>query len=552
MLALLLWVRVRLAWNRFARAPRRPLRVLGALGAVAFGVGFVGVAGVNSSMLVERLARIDADAPQAVLPGVLLGGVVLSLVTSLSTAFHHLFMAADEELMLAAPVPLRDVFVLKLLETWRDGVHILLFQSAALIGFGLAMHLTVTYFVLAVCLAVLLTFAATMAGTILTLLLARVRFGGSLLGASRLIAILLFVPVGVLGLPALGVARSRALPGLGQDNLQTVASTLRELGPPPEWLPTTWAMHVLLGDGAALGSAALLSSSAIGLTLLALFAFERAFQGGWERVRFAGPRVNRPLRARWRLDKLPLGGPLVSILHKDMRTLVRDPRWRTSLLISLVALGLPMLVLSVGSDPGPRLSQQARFWIGLFPVPYLAYVAGSQHGAASLAYEGRNLAVLRAAPVGFMRLLLAKLVGSLVLVLSITWLATVVLALRHGATPAELLAALGAAAWLATGGTTAGLVGAALTADFETDNPQRRVGCLGTVITSGLSALFFGTSIGLLVWFLLRTLGAVPRPVVGLAPVLDWLVFALALAAVGVLALAARLGLRRLATWEAS
>jgi hypothetical protein len=147
---------------------------------------------------------------------------------------------------------------------------------------------------------------------------------------------------------------------------------------------------------------------------------------------------------------------------------------------------------------------------------------------------------------------MAKLVGSLVLVLGITWIATLVLAVRHSGSPVELLMALAVAAWLALGGTTAGLVGAALTADFETDNPQRRVGCLGTLITSGLSASFFVTNVGLLVWVLMRVFGGVPRLIINFAPVLDWAIAALALLAVGALLLAARVGVQRLASWEAS
>jgi Putative ATP-binding cassette len=552
MLRLLIGVRVRQAWNRFARAPRRSVRVLGAAMVVVFGIGFVALAGLNTSLLVDRLARIDPAAPRGVLPTLFLAGAVLAFVTSLGTAFHHLFLAADQELMLAAPIRLRDLFILKVLETWRDGVHIALFQMAALVGFGFALHMPATYFITAIGLVLLLTCAASTVGAVVTLLLARVRFGASLMGASRLVAILLLLPAGVLAVPALGIARSRALPGITQDNLQSVAATLRELGPPPEWAPTTWAMHVLLADREALVSGGLILGTALAVLLVALFSFERAFLSGWERVRFAGPRANGPLRLGWRTARLPPAGPLLSILSKDVRILLRDPRWRTSLLIGLAALGVPMLVLSAGSDPGPRMSQEARFWIGLFPVPYLAYVAGSQHGAASLAFEGRNLAILRAAPIGFARLLLAKLTGGLVVVLGITWLATVVLALRHSANVAQFLMALGVAAWLAIGGTTAGLVGAALTADFETDNPQRRVGCVGTLITSGLSALFFGANTGLLVWLLMRALGGIPRPIAAMAPVLDWIVAGLALFSIVTLIVAARLGVRRLANWEAS
>jgi ABC-2 type transport system permease protein len=542
------------------------MRMLGAVAATVFGAGFVAIIGFNSRILVERLARVDPLAPEGLLPAMLVGGAALSVVTSLSTAFHHLFMAADEELLLAGPIPTRDLYALKLLEIWRDGIHIVLFLAAALIGYGAALRLPLPYFGTAVVLALLLTLGGTLAGMCLTLLLAHVRFGGSLLGMSRLLSILLFLPVGVLGVPALAVGRSRSFPGIGTDNLQTAAATLRELGPPPEWSPATWGMHLLLADDSAVLSGGLLLGTAAVLLVGSLYAFDRAFQPSWERVRFAAPRSigktgkrsgvgwtwRRSLGRLSRRPSLKATGPVLTMLQKDLRVLVRDPRWRTSLLVSLVALGVPLLLFSASTDSAGRLSPAARFWVSLFPIPYLAYVAGSQHGAASLTYEGRNLALLRAAPVGFRRLLVAKLAGSLVLVLGITWLATVVLALRHDANAVQIAIALGVATWLALGGTMSGLTGAALTADFETDNPQRRVGCLGTMLTTALAAAFFVTNTALVVWVLLRVLGGLPRPLLSVASILDWIVPALAVAAVGALVLAAQLGIRRLATWEAS
>jgi hypothetical protein len=550
-LRLLIGLRVRLAWNRIVRARRRPLRLLGVAALALFGFGFLAVVGLNTSLLVERVARVDASAARGILPVLLLGMTLLALVTSMGVAFHHLFVAGDQELLLAAPLRPRDVFALKVLETWRDGVHVVLLLSAMLVGFGLALRLPSPFFATALAAVLLLTLVAATVGTALTLLAARVQFGGSLIAVSRLLTLLFLVPAGALGVPALGATRSRALPTLAPDDIQTVAATVRDLGPPPAWLPTTWAAHVMLADESAVPSTLLLIGVGLSLVVLSGLGFERGFAASWEHVRFSGPRA-RPRTLRRRHLELPFRGPLLSMLQKDVRVLVRDPRWRTSLLIGLAAIGVPMLVLSAGSDPGARMSPEARFWIGLFPVPYLAYVAGSQHGGASLAYEGRNLAVLRAAPVGFARLLLAKLAGSAVLVLAITWLATAVLAVRHNGTPTELLVALGIAAWLALGGTTAGLVGAALTADFETDNPQRRVGCFGTLITSGLSALFFCTNVALVVWLLMRTLGGIPRPFVRAAPTIDWVLVGLALASIVALAVAARVGVRRLSDWEFS
>src|SRR5207302_4921107 len=148
---------------------------------------------------------------------------------------------------------------------------------------------------------------------------------------------------------------------------------------------------------------------------------EGLFAAGWERVRFSAPARRRSAPARWRL-RLPgsaPGGPIVGLLEKDWRTLVRDPRWRTGALVSLVALGLPALVLFAG-DPFARTPHAVRFWLGMLPVPYLAYLFGSQQGASTLAYEGRNISLLRAAPIGMGRIMLAKVLGGLTLVMAVT------------------------------------------------------------------------------------------------------------------------------------
>jgi Putative ATP-binding cassette len=552
MLGLLLRQRVRLFWNRLGRGPRRTRRVLGAVLATVFTVGFVVLAGLNAGLLIERVARTDPLAAAEGLPVLLIGVFALTLVTSLSSAFHHLFLAGDLELLLAAPVKAHSLFWLKVFEIWRDSLHVLLFQGAALYGFGQTLHLPGSYYFLAVLVGLSVTLAATAIGATVTLALARIRFGESILGVSRLLAVLLFLPIGILGVPALGFGRSRFSLLLGQGNIDAAATSLRSFGPPPTWAPTTWAAHLLLGDEAAGLSLVLLVVVGFVVFAGAQLAFAGLFEAGWERVRFAAPkRRSSPLRIRLRLPGGAPGGPIVGLLQKDWRTLVRDPRWRTGALVSLVALGLPAMALFAG-DPFARTAHALRFWLAMLPVPYLAYLFGSQQGAATLAYEGRNIALLRAAPVGMGRIMLAKALGGLVLVMGVTWAATLALAFSHAGEPLEIVAALAAATWLAVGGTTAAVAGAALTADFEGDNPLRRVGCLGTIVTTLLSSLFFVSNTGLLVWWVTRTVVSVPRQLLGFLPFVDWGLPVVALLSVGAIVVASRMGLRRLAGWEAS
>jgi ABC-2 type transport system permease protein len=550
-LLLLVRQRGRLLWNRVTRGPRRGRRIAGTLFAVVFTVGFVSLAGLNAGQLLDRVAQSDPLAAANALPVLLAGAILLTMVTSLSSAFHHLFLAGDLELLLAAPVPSRSLFGLKVLEIWRDSVHVLLFQGAALYGFGQGLRLPASYYVAALVAGVLLTLMASALGATLTLALARVRFGESILGLSRVLAILLFLPVGVLSVPALGVGRNRVSLVLTQSDINAVADQLRSVGPPPTWSPTTWSAHLLLGDEAATLSLALLLISAATFFSITQLTFEALFPGGWERVRYSTP-ARSARRGRWGLKASAApSGPIVGILQKDWRSLARDPRWRTGALVSVVALGLPVMVLFAG-DPLARAGHAARFWFGMLPVPYLAYLFGSQQGAATLAYKGRNIALLRAAPVGMGRILVAKVLGGLSLVLLVIWVATIALGLSHEGEPIEMLVALVAATWLAVGATIASVAGASLTADFGTDNPQRRVGCLGTIVTSALSIFFFVTNGALLMWWVMRTVVRVPRPLLGLVTIVDWGLPALALVSVAAICVAARFGIQRVAGWEES
>ncbi len=359
--------------------------------------------------------------------------------------------------------------------------------------------------------------------------------------------------MGVLGVPALGSGRNRISLVLNQAGVAFAGEQLRTMGQPPSWAPTTWAAHMLLFDDAAPLSAALLVALTLVLFIGLQLAFGGLFQPGWERVRFStgtSP-TRRRIGLRLPVDALPRT-PVAGILLKDWHTVVRDPRWRTGTLVSLIALGLPAMLLFAG-DPLARSAHLMRFWFGMLPVPYLAFLVGSQQGASTLAYEGRNLALLRAAPLGMGRVLVAKLCGGLGLVLLVTWTATLTLGLSHNGEPLEMVVALVAGTWLAVGATLAAVAGAGLTADFESDNPQRRVGCLGTIVTGGLSLFFFATNTGALAWWLMRSLFSLPpRFSVTVAPAVDIGLPILALVSVGAILLASRLAVRRLATWEIS
>ena len=554
-LALLLCQRGRLGWNRIWRGAQPARRRAGSVLTLAILAAFVAIAGLNAGFVIDRLARTDRIAALQVLPVLLVAAVALTLVTSVGSAFHHLFAAGDLELLLVAPVPGRSFLWLKILEIWRDSLHVMLFVGAALYGFGQALHLPPTYYLAAMLVGPLLTVAASGLGLMIALGLARIRFGETVLILGRILAILLFLPLGAMGVPSISFGRSGLSFLLDQGRFNLLAGRLRAVGEPPTWAPTTWAAHVLLGDDVALFSLALLLAAGTIFWLGTQLAFDTLYQASWERVRFSGARRYASQR-RFGI-RLPTIGlpenPIMIIALKDWRSITRDPRWRAGTLVSLLALGMPTLALFVFSgDPLAGASHSTRFWLAMLPVPYLAFLLGSQQGAATLAYEGRNLTLLRAAPVAMGRVLIAKTLGGAVIVLFVTWAATLGLGFRQGGEPAEIAAALLAATWLAGGATLSAVAAAALTADFELDNPQRRVGCLGTIVSSGLSGFFFIANSCLLGWWVTRDLFGPPRLLAGLTPIVNWLLPTLALMSVVAILVATQQGVRRLSSWESS
>lgn len=553
-LGLLLRQRGRLAWNRVRRGPRPVRRIVGLVLTLVLIATFVGVAGLNTGFVVERLARTDRVAALQVLPIILAAGVLLTLLTSLTSAFHHLFAAGDLELLLVAPVPLRSLLGLKIMEIWRDSVHVLLFEAAALYGFGQGLRLPPTYYVTAAFVGLPLALTASALGAMIALGVARLRFGGTVLVVGRILAILLFLPLGAMGVPSVSFGRGGASFLLDPGRFNLLAGRLRDAGEPPTWAPTTWAAHVMLGDDVAVLSLALLIAAATILWFGTQLAFDALYQASWERVRFSGAR-RRASRKRFGLSLPTIGlphNPVLLIALKDWRSLTRDPRWRGGTLVSLLALGVPALFIALAGDSTGSTSHSTRFWLAMLPVPYLAFLLGNQQGAATLAYEGRNLALLRAAPVATRQILVAKALGGAVLVLLVTWAATLGLSFRQAGEPEEVVAAVLAATWLAIGATVSAVAGAALTADFEVDNPQRRVGCLGAIVGSGLSGFFFVANTSTFAWWAARDAFRASRLLAGLTPVVNWVLPAAALLSVVAILLAMQLGVRRLANWESS
>src|SRR5438552_1148288 len=147
---LLLTLRWQLAWNKF-RSRKPAAKALSVIGMVWIGV----VAGGLSSLVGGAAGVLLRNNPEqgldTVIPGLILtGATFLILLSSFGVALGALFLASDLELLMAAPVDRRAVFISKIL----DGMGFYYATVAvtavpALITYGLGIGYGPLYYLLA-------------------------------------------------------------------------------------------------------------------------------------------------------------------------------------------------------------------------------------------------------------------------------------------------------------------------------------------------------------------------------------------------------------------
>ncbi|MFN8559025.1 MAG: hypothetical protein U0531_17350 [Dehalococcoidia bacterium] len=529
------------------RGSRAGRRTVGLMIGSLVGAALLSFVIVNSFAFTYAL-RLRNPALTEPFLGLMLTSMVMMLVfTMVGPILHQLYMAADLDLLLAAPVPIRGLFAVKLAEGMFVGELIGLMQIGAVAGYGLARREPPAFFLAAVpvlALLVLLVTALCMVG---------------------IMVFMRFIPIGRMrGLLTLAVTGFGTLiwlmfqaisPGRARDAAAGLEPVLHRFDQQAWWAPTTWAANTLLAVGrgrwvvAAL-NLALLAAVVTAAVAVAYAVFRYTFYVNQGRARDIAPRRTRA-RAGRLLPRLvrPLPPAMRAIIVKDARILVRDLRLLSGLIFPLVMFGFFSFRIS-GPDAGADgLPADAHFWRSLLPVLLIPFFFCGNLSLVAFGQEGRSFHVLRAAPVRMEVLVMAKFLVSFVLIGAVTVVVVLALGLAQGGSPGQVALALVMAAWLTAGAVLANIAVGALAPKFESDNPQRSVGFAGWLLGSLLSLLFLGASGALFGWPVLLALDAI-EVTVATAVVVTTLLAAVVLGAVAVILGVLYLGVRRLEGWE--
>jgi len=540
-----------IARNTFWRGKigRKILLILTVLGlsAAAFGLYRLTqliVEALTSQSFAELLVRaartipglsLDVQLYLLALPSaVLFLALVLMVLTSFTTVLSSLYLSGDMDMLLAAPVPMRAVFVVKFFGGLLVPYLLLFFLLGPfLLGFGQGLGWDAAFFVTAVVVLLMLPLLPTGVGALLVMAVVRVipaRRAREIVGViGGMVGISWYVFSQFSNQLAPRVANARML-----DYLRRFDNPL---------LPSAWAGRALTAAGAGDWSklafyGGLFAVLSIGSFALCVALAERLYYAGWSNISTQGGTVKSkrqkakdPQQAeRTPFYLLPftffLPAQSRAVLYKDLRVFPRDLRNVQQLIFPLVLAGIwTFRLLTSGSPFGaarqPALSQSFGQLASAGISFYICLVLSSAMGGPGISREGRSFWLLKVAPISAWRLLLGKLVLAYLPYPTIGALFVLFLSILQHSAPAEFARSLALVLLGGLGATSITLGLGAAFPKLNWENPRQQnsfqAGCLAPVLYIAYMALALGAVLGLPMLALLVPGLAIPLGLLGWA-----------------------------------
>ena len=449
------------------------------------------VGGISSVWIYQRTYKAVAELAAIgvntalLLPVVFWGLASVTLLLSSNLILDRLYLTSDLELLLVAPVPFRQVFLLKVLESMKGVILPGLTALVVLAAYGRAVGAGGLHYLWAL-LSILLVLAAVLAlGLILVMLIARV-----------------FSP--------------RAAQSLTQTLIGLLVSLVpylilvggRQDGRLNNWLLSEGSSRQLLsnwlaGDKVALLlSLSLLAGAVIALYAVAYRLFLWTFYESWSGFREVPIQRGRKRMGWLAAPEWPLR-PKQAIILKDWAVLAREPRRMISLLAVPVGFGIllqPCLTGPLGRQLGPA----AGLWVSFFLALCIAFFGSMTLGGRAIGSEGRNIALLRVAPLPAGQLMLAKFWSVYAPIATVTLLVGIGSGLLLGLSGVEVLIMMIGGAWCAAGCVAAAVGSDALGTSFQAEGERADISLSSAIGIYGLNPPFIGFSLLSLIWILPR------------------------------------------------
>jgi ABC-2 type transport system permease protein len=448
-------------------------------------------------------------------PALIVSGTFIGiLLTSFGVLLQALYLAGDMDFLLSAPVPIRAVFLAKLLQAILPNFGLVcLFALPVLYGLGISSGYSLLFYPLVLLVLSALALAAAGLASLLVMLVVRV------FPARRVAEVL-----GFLGaISSFICSQSGQLAHWGEAGSQQAQQALRmvtRLNTP--WSPLAWAGRGLVSLGK---SEWIVGAGLTALTLLvcglvfsaALVTAERLYYSGWASMQNVPRKRKSTRRSNGTTFSLPLvpsfqlwkPSALRAMIQKDFLVLRRDMRNMSQLVMPLI-LGIIyffMLLrsgseLSVGRGEAPplvlELIRNASTYTSVGLSLFVGWMLLGRLAGMGFAQEGKSYWLIKTAPVSSTRQIVAKFLVAILPTLGLCFSFLLLTWLIQRTGFATLLFALPAVALCIAGNTGIYLSFGIAGANMNWDDPRRMqrgvAGCLGALV----STIYFPISLLLL------------------------------------------------------
>ena len=455
-------------------------------------------------------------------------GMFIIFLTSFGVLLSALYLSGDMDFLLSAPIPIRSVFVSKMLQAILPNFGLLcLLILPVLFGLGAALGFNFLYYPVMLIVIAALALAVASFASLLVMVLAR------FVSPRRLAEVLAFF-VGIISF-TLGQSGNffRALNVNVSDSQVTSAlQGFTRFNTP--WSPLAWAGQGLvnLGQGNWLPAAGFLLVTialSVGIFAIALVTAEKLYYSGWARVQANVGKKKAPRPARAAAAAQParaariLPAPVRAMVLKDFLVLRRDLRNLSQLMTPLilgVMYGLAILRQGTRAPLGQGNAPQwvnnlistgfgyADIGIAIF-VGWILVMALAGRGFSQ---EGKSFWMLKSSPLNAGQMLISKFIIAWVPPVFIGWIFLIAFAILQPAKLPNLPFSMLAVGLCFAGATSISEAFGVVGARFDWVDPRKMQGGITGCFSSLACFAYMGFSILFLVGpaLLLPALG-VPR-----------------------------------------
>ncbi len=512
----------------FKRA--KPLIKILNLGLVLLAVGVA----VGCYLLSKAILR-ELDSPviaqSGIEPAVLMDALpamvlvvvfILTMLTSFRVLLQALYLAMDMDFLVSAPIPMRAVFVTKLLEAILPNfILILILGLPMLISIGVARGYHIIYYPLLLVVLSFLSLAAAGIASLLVMAVVRIapakRIAEVLTFLGAFLIILLSQSFNLIG---------PKLENLSADQLAASANVVTKLNNP--WVPLVWGGRSLVDIGAGKWVSGV---SFLVLTLvlsgvifwIALSTAEKLYYTGWASLQVGSTRKkNHRASSNAEINgaSLNLIGRLLpaqvgAIVIKDFKLIHRDLT-NLSQVIGALVMGVVfgVMLLRAGGEPAGGQGDAPAQFVAILRsgMVYGSMVVGLFVGWAMLSrlalvafsMEGRVYWLLKTAPVKADKLITAKFLMSYLPALILGWFYLIFIAMLQKPPLTTILYGLPSIALILAGLCGINLALGVRSVNLTWTDPRKMENGVGGVLGMIISiiyqlvtlALFFGPLLG--------------------------------------------------------